>query len=344
MKRPLKITRPRLISILSVGILAIIAIVTIFLANMSRSLSQQRVSSQFAAGTQETSDRIRANLNSYATTLYASRSFLLNSQEVTQGEWNGFFRNQDVFNRYKGISSISYIQIVPNDQKDQFVAQHRKMADFGADFTINPPGSRPTYGIATLLVSAANIRPTGFDVLSTADRQATYQAATVSGQPTVSAQTLFPSGIKGFYMLLSVTRQGNTVGYVNVATHTEDFFPELVNPSQLGVVSLRITDITESSNQMQLYQSPNWQQNKSNITRADTIKFGGRVWRVDYESPANYLQGSIPSTIPYLVLATGLMLSCILAACFYFLHRASSTRTTRTTRTTEVTKTITLDE
>ena len=305
------------------AVLLSLALATLVLSNLSGSLAHQKVVDQFTRDASQTTSQLQGTLNEYADVLYSGRSFVLNSQAVYSSEWTGFYRSQDIFNRHKGMSSISYIEVVPAAQKGSFLARQRAQPELGPSYAITPPGERETYGLATLTVSPSGIKPSGFDVFSTTDRKAVFQAAQDSGQPAASGQTKFSNGATGMFVTLPLARQGTTVGFVHVALHTDDFFSSVVDTSQLGPMSMKVTDVTDSQNKVKLYASPQKDYGATAIAYRDNIDFGGRVWQIDYTAPYNYTQGNVPAAIPYMVLIIGLLFDIILAGCFYLLLKSA---------------------
>jgi CHASE1-domain containing sensor protein len=312
----------RALSIFAVAMLVLLAGITLLLAKTASSEAHQKNVQQFEIDTQVNTRAVQTNLNNYSTTLYVGRSFLLNSQLVTSSEWSGFYHNQDIFNRFKGMSSIDYVQLVTAAQKDKFIADKRQLPDFGLNYDITPAGNRSTYAVGTLIVSSSdNIKLNGFDVFSTADRRAVYQRAQDTGQPTASGKTTLASGSEGFFITLPVNNDGTTHGFVLVSLHVDDFFNALIEPPILGLNKLKITDVTEPSKPTKLYNTASWDGITSGIRRNDTVNFAGRQWRLDYQAPFNYTHAFAAVLFPYLVLLSGTLLICILILILYIFFR-----------------------
>lgn len=317
---------------------------TLGLANTAGLSSRQKTVERYQWDTEQISDRIQDTLNDYSGILYSGRSFILNSQEVNPAEWTGYFRNQDVFNRYKGMNSVSYISIVSPAQKAQFEAKMRSW--YGAGFTVNPSGSRDTYALASLVVAGNSIAPSGFDVYSTPDRRAVYESAKVSGQPTASGQFEFASGVTGFFTTLPVVRNGITEGYILVSLHSSDFFEATISPDKLSNFAVKVTDTTDKQNQEELYVSGNWNESSDNLRKADTIKFGERTWTVEYQAPAHYNQANVSTAIPYMIMILGFLLIAVIALFFYIFTRLPTRHDKVVIKKTvnEVTTTTTTEE
>jgi CHASE1-domain containing sensor protein len=315
--------RLRLLSILSILILVVLAVLTVLLNSLLIKAIQQKAINGFAWDSGLITSSVQGKLNNYSDVLYDGRSFVLNSQVVTPSEWAGFYHSQDVFNRFPGMSTISYVQLVTAAQKNQFITEKRKMPEFGPNYTINPSGDREVYAVGTLIVSDANnVTLSGFDVYSTPDRKAVYDAAVVSGQPTASGEITFANTTtKGLYATLPVTNQGITRGFVVVALHEDDLFKTIVDESKLGIINLKVTDVTDSKTPTTYYKSANWSDNSHGLSRSDSITFGGRKWHIDYQAPAHYTYHLSAILLPLLVLGSGLISIFALILVFYVFFR-----------------------
>lgn len=304
---------------IAVAALVLLAFITIVMANLAGSTIRQKTAEKYQWDTEQISHRMQTTLNNYSNVLYGGRALLLNSQTVGPNEWTGYFRSQDIFNQYKGMSSISYISLVSPSQKAQFEAKMKNL--YGANFAITPAGARDTYALASLVVSANNIGPWGFDVYSTPDRRAVYEQAKTSGQPTASGEFEFATGSRGLMTTLPVSRNGVTEGFVMIALRSDDFFEATIEPSKLSSFAIKVTDTTNSDTPEELYTSASWNEDSANLRKADVIKFGGRTWNVEYQAPINYNQSNIGIAMPYLIMSLGFLLVCVIALCFYIFLR-----------------------
>lgn len=311
--------RPRLLTLIAIAVLLLLGLLTLGLANTAGLASRQKTVERYQWDTEQISDRIQDTLNDYSNLLYSGRSFVLNSNAVAPPEWTGYYRNQDVFNRYKGLSSVGYISIITPAEKAKFEAQMR--AWYGAGYALTPTGSRDVYAAASLFVAANSMAPSGFDVYSTPDRRAVYQLAQSSGLPAASGQFQLSSGETGMFAALPVTNNGVTEGFVMVSLHSSDFFEATINPSKLSDFAVKVTDVTQASNPEELYASGNWNDSTKTLRKADTIKFGGRSWTVEYQAPAHYNQANISTAIPYMIMVLGFLLIAVIALFFYIFTR-----------------------
>jgi diguanylate cyclase (GGDEF)-like protein len=137
---------------------------------------------------------ITATMANYENALQAARSLWLASHSVTRDEFNAFARSLDLSDRYPGLQSIGWRQVVTDDQAAGFVARTR--ADGEPTFTIRPSGRRPVYYVT---VYAYPRIPTssslGADARASPSILATLEQARDSGQTTVSDQTTLPGDL-----------------------------------------------------------------------------------------------------------------------------------------------------
>ena len=167
------------------------------------------------------------------------------------------------------------------------------------------------------------MRPNGFDVYSTPDRRAVYTNASQTGQIAASPQLELSTGVPGMFVTFPVSQNGTLTGFVNEVLHSTDFFPAIVNPSQLGDISLRITDVTDPKNQTQLYTAGDWTSPTSGQVRSDSIAFADRTWKIDYRSNATVAETLSENALPRAILLSGILLICVLLMSSYIIFRTA---------------------
>jgi CHASE1-domain containing sensor protein len=315
--------RPKisLLSLISIAVLLVITAFSVALSTVASRAVQDKAAEQFDWNTRQISAQVKDGLNDNNTVLYMARSFMLNSQQVTASEWSGFFRNQDVFQQFPGINSVNYIQLVPNAEKDSFVAAKRKDASFGGNYAVTPSGVRDVYGLGVLTVSKNNLPLTGFDVYSTADRRITYQNSLATGQPTASPQIQFNSGTPGIFLALPVELAGDRSTFINLSLYTKDFFDATITPDTQGTVALSVSDVTDRDKPVTMYSTSNWESSGYTLTKSERMNVGGRTWQINYRSQLPYVQQMAARYLPYLILVCGIMLCVVVLLVLYVMFR-----------------------
>ncbi len=296
-------------------------LLTIALSNTASQYYQLDEATTFTEDTTVITNSVSNAIQGYMNTLYSGRAFILGSQEVTVPEWVSFYRSQDIFTRFPGMSTISYVEVVSKANKQAFVAKKRSQPEFGPSYTIEPAGDRPEYALGSLLISNNPIKTSGFDVYSTPDRRAVYAAAEQSGEPTSSPQLKLRTGYNGMFIVLPVFKDNHLQGFVNVSIRTKDFLAAVFKSQTNPKIAVTATDITDSQNSKSVFTIGTIHKTGKQITQSDTISLGGRQWRIDYAGPQDYSQNITHSLVPNLILGTGFLLICILSILFYsFVH------------------------
>jgi CHASE1-domain containing sensor protein len=264
----------------------------------------------------------------YNSVLYGARSFMTSSREVTQDEWDNFFRTQDTLNRHPGISTVSYIEVVPKTEKQLFEARMRSIPYFEDRFSIKDTGTRlPEYAVASLISTDNDIsNALGFDNYSTEDRRSVYAAAQKNNMPIASQPIKLATGSLRFFIALPVYQEERRVkGFVALSFRAEDFTNALFGDN-LNLIAGQITDITNKEAPISLYGSKNWSTTPNELVRTETVLFGSRTWELQFKTQRSYNYPLLNKTVPYLILLTGglAIALLILGRLSYTAHKRSS--------------------
>ncbi len=277
--------------------------------------------------TTQSTRQAEERLNDYIGVLYSGRAFMLNSVEVTQPEWDDYFRDLSVFERYAGISAISYIQTFDSSQQADIEADLRQSEFFRSpNATIHPASGLNQHASATRVVSNSRFSPdlAGLDLYADAQRRRIYERAASTMNPVKSTPLTLASGYKGFFLVLAVEKADRLEGFINVAFRSDEIFGTLFKdiPSDVG---LQITDASTASDQPELFRSSNWETSSNSIERSDTIKVAERSWRITYRTARSHLTLGLENAAPYLILSTGIALAGLLTATGLALRTRSKT-------------------
>lgn len=313
--------RLRLFVVIATTALLSLALVTIFLANLSHISLKQSTNTRFNWETEKLTNSVNNHISNYSNLLYMGQSFAVAHSDSDQSHWVRFFESQDIFNRYPGVSSISYIKIVSPEEKNSFIAQQRKNPSFGTDYSITPEGSRDLYALVAMTATISGIQPNGFDLYSDPARKAIYDTAQATGVPAASEQLRLNSGNDGMFLVLPVKQNDLTVGFVTVALHTDDLLEKLLDTNELSPITMKITDTTRPESPTAIVESQNYYDNKNSLTRYDVINFGNRLWRIDYNAPTKAYESAFTLVVPYLILLLGFLLVIIILTSLAILFR-----------------------
>lgn len=310
----------RLVGIVCAIVLVLLGLVTLALSNLAAHTARETINDRFEWATQRITDRVALAADKYAETLINGRSLIYNSEEVTFEEWVGFYKSQDVFNRLQGLSSISYIELVPEGELDAFIRARQAQKEFGPDYNVTRGETGGEYALGKLVVSKAPMKLSGFNVYSTPVRKKVYEQALKTGQPVASPQIKLNSGFLGMFIVQVLESNGRT-GFVNTALHSEEFFNDVLLPDHLEVAAVQIRDVTPGENETVMYECPHWSNSNDDMTLSDRISFGGRTWEIVYHAQDFYANNGFVKVAPLLVMGTGLFFITILFGGIYILTR-----------------------
>ncbi len=308
-----------MLTVISAIIVLLMGVGSISLATFTSNVIRDRGAEQISWNSSHITNHFQDELNQISTLLYMSRAYMVNNTNVTQAQWSGFFRNQDIFGQFAGINSINFMQVVPDGQKAAFVAQMQKRG--ANDYTVAPPGTRDQYLLTSLSVSRNNLPLNGFDAYSTADRRQVFEKALSTGTPTASPPLNLSTGPRSVFVTLPVVNGGNGSSFVTAVVYVNDFFDAEAATLNLGPLLVRFTDVTDPKNPQVLYSSAGWDANRYDLTKSDAINFGGRQWRVDYRSQYPYIQSVMQRLVPFIVVLAGGLLAVAFLLILYIFFR-----------------------
>ena len=260
-----------------------------------------------------TADSMTNRLNGYRDLLYSGRALLDSSQQVTMVEWNRFFRSQDTFRRYEGVSSISYIQNVSEADLPEFTALMRSPNYFGPGYTTNKLSSGPVHGLATVYSSDNDVSSAvGLDLFSDATRKPVYDKAAAQNTAIASPPYKLATGYQGFIVVLPRIINDNVDGFVLVSFRFDDVMRSLL-PLNDGTLTYQVTDVSGGINQ-HIYTSKNWSNNNDVYTRQ--LDVGGRTWKLEIAEANDRHTGNY--FVPGIIMTTAIVL---VAALYVSLRR-----------------------
>lgn len=304
----------RFITILFASVIVFTLTATVALAFVAHRSINQRSMDRFEASTGAATNETVDRLEHYTNLLYSGRSFLNASVVVYQNEWIAFFNNQDMFTRYKGVGSISFIHPTTDKDKAKTLEKIRTLNSFTSPITIVPSGDRDSYGLVALVLNQTDSKKIiGYDVYADPSRKAVYDKAQLTGIPEMSAATLLANGKNGFFIALPVRADDSTKGAIALTLHTDELFPEIEDADSLQSSSVRITDVTNKSAPNELYRSKKWRDESKEPKRLDSVEIAGRIWQFEYQMKPDFTSGITQNAVPALVVVSGVFLTCVMA-------------------------------
>lgn len=265
-----------------------------------------------------TANGMTNRLNEYRNLLFSSAAFLSANDEVTQTQWTKFFLSQDAFSRYQGISAISYVKLVNDEDLSAFVTKMRTSDYFGPSYAIRNRAAGPQHALVYATASNNDVKAVlGYDMLSDPMRKAVFEAAASKNVPIGSPPITLATGYKGFFVTLPHKVNGQVDGYVLMSFRFNDLMKAQTTLLGNGL-SFRLSDVTDAKKPVTLYTSPQWSNSNDSYTRDITV--GGRQWQLVITEPNQNHNGDY--FVPAVIMATSLVLVVALYAVLRNEHAA----------------------
>lgn len=136
---------------------------------------------------------LQTRMEVYIQALYGARGFLVADNDAGRLGWKYFYQNVGITKRLPGISSISYLQLVPAEQKKAFVDEMRSdtslLSSGNLEYSVYPDTQEKEY----LLVKFAEPSDSesvrkflGFNFYSEEVRKIAVEKARDTGQPILT--------------------------------------------------------------------------------------------------------------------------------------------------------------
>jgi len=296
---------------------------SIVLSFYVQQLLLERTHTNFTTDTQQITQKILDHIDQQNVILQNARSLIASSPVVSQTTWQTFFTSQNTLENNKGVNSISYAEVVRPEQKAMFEDKMRANPLFGDSFRIHPAGDRDKYLVASLVVAKSDIsKGFGFDNYSTPERRATYDLAEKNNQPHASPPLVFATGHIGFFVTLPIIQSSDKTaqGFIVMGFHSSDFLAFLESETPSPIV-LKVTDETNTTEPIELFQHKKWDNTSADVTRSDTIDFAGRTWKIDFKSSRGYKDPLINFVGPRIILLTAGMLVLSIILSYFIVER-----------------------
>lgn len=150
--------------------------------------------------------RIRLPLHA----LNGVRGMYAASNEVNRLEFRAYVEHRDLEEEFPGTIGIGFIQRVPRDSLEAFVARER--ADAAPGFAVHPPTQYDVlYPIKYIDPLEPNLPAWGFDIGSEANRRTAVERTIRTGEPTLTRRITLVQDTTmqpGFLLLQAVYRKG----------------------------------------------------------------------------------------------------------------------------------------
>lgn len=308
--------RSALLRLMSLCAIALIAMGSILGAVVADRALKARAAKDFEKSVSAINKDLSQHIDNYSNLLYMGRAFISNSNEVTQNEWDNYFREQQVFTRYEGISTVTFLRYFDESNKAAFLAKMRAQEYFGgASFAIRPEGVRPHYAVAELVSTENNVRGSfGLDTYTNPVPKQAMDKAAATGRIQATPPFVLGTGVQGFAAYLPVYKDNTMQGFGLISFRTDDLVKSLFKDFDTNL-RYKIIDTTDQNKPEPMFSSPTWQEEMP-LKRSDTLNFGGRTWEVTFATTNDYSNSFLYPLVPLMILALGILVSVPLLAAF----------------------------
>lgn len=315
----------------------------------SRSTSTERINLQFQSDANKLHETIANELNSYVKALQGARSLFAASENVSRDEWKAYIDGLRLPQNYPGMLGMGFIQHVPQAQLPPHTAQVRSQGF--PSYAVNPVTTGDNAPVTYIEpFNERNQRAFGFNMLSEPTRRTALEQARDTGEPVLSSKVTLVQETSddtqaGLLLFLPIYRNGASIttveqrraaltGYAYTPIRMTDFMSSTIG-EQTRALNIALYDSNNPQGltaDNQLYSSgAQTNSSQSKFSRQDEITLGGNTLTTVYASLPTYNIG-IESTLPLLVLVSGVVLSLLLTA-FAFVLSSSRNRALRLAET-----------
>lgn len=274
-----------------IGIFIIMLSVSYFVSASANFFIDSQANQKFEKETTYISQRISKKMNRYSDLLYMGRAFFIAAPGMDNDTWNTFFKNQNIFKEYDGVSTIYFLdyQDSSDPNKTKAVITHLTSSD----------------------ISAASTRDLiGIDVYTGDDRTHAMDESIANRSPRGTGFITLASGAEGFLVYLPVftSRSSAPSKLVGLSFRTNDLVDALFEDEP--TTQYQLSYIADNDKTIPFYKSPDWDSN-NDLTRSDTIDVAGRQWQIDYSSPYNAYQGAFMQYVPTALFIVGVVTALV---------------------------------
>jgi CHASE1-domain containing sensor protein len=283
----------------------------------------------FERQTSKIKEDIINRLDKYVAVLRGGQGLFAASNNVERQEWNNFVRVLDVEQNYPGLVSLSFVDFIPERERDGFIKKTR--ANDIPNFQTWPQKGRGDAFINIYSEPLNTLRPVlGFDMSSEPKRKEALETARDTGLAAISAKlTLMNvkgSNKTGFVLTIPVykndlphatliERRTNIQGWIVAGLQSQDFMDSVSNDAA-NEIDFEIFDgqnmTTESvlHDEDQILHAVDGSYHPAFQEKA-TIVVGGRPWTLYFTTRSSFGH-AVDEAIPAIVLLGGFVASILL--------------------------------
>jgi diguanylate cyclase (GGDEF)-like protein len=293
---------------------------------------------QFERRTETAVASVRARMLSYEQVLRSGAARMASSPSVSRGEWRDFIAHLQLEERFPGIQSLGYAQVVADWERPAHV---KRMRESGLpDYDIRPEGERGEYVVIVYVEPfvGRNARVLGVDMLAEPTRRAAMERARQRGDVAISGKVVLadeayggaqpqqasilmyaPVYHDGFRVVAREDLRPTLAGFTFTPLRMHDLMQGLLDEGVLPVLDMRIYDGAERLGENMLIDTRTaWRTAWRDATLSRAPKFErvvsfpmpGRMWTLQFASRPGF-DAMLDTERPYGQLAAGVAASLI---------------------------------
>ncbi|WP_229421725.1 sensor histidine kinase [Massilia aquatica] len=302
---------------------------------------------RFAGLAQNARNTINARIKSYTDVLRGTVSVFQISEPLTRRQFHGYVNGLGLARNFPAIESINFAQMLQDADREAFLARVRKerAADGaeGEEFSIKPPGRRPSYTVVTFAEPEERWAATlGFDLLTNPLIVGTLGELRDTGKLFTSGLPIsFISGPNrtGLGMRLPVyrphaptatvaQRRAAYLGTVGIAFSVHKLVQGVIDEVPIKNVRMMLVDNAPGPDKLSgrvLFDSGGDPSSLPALLAPERfnatlpIDFNGRQWDATFSVSANELYTGFEEFAPWLAMMAGSVSSMLLYALFHAL-------------------------
>ncbi len=325
-----------------IGLAVVLLIATFFAWGFTKAIIRNDTTKEFDSEVGDITYGLQKRIDTYNDSLYALQGLFAASISVDRNEWSPFVKTAKI-DQYPDVDFISYIQVVPDAEKQSFTTEFANDTTIRAQgypsLKIYPEGQRNEYAVIKYMQPESDeaVKAYGFDLYSSPARKATLEKARDTNTPVASEKvSIVSDNSPGFIMAAPVYRNGAPtgtveekraaiVGYVNAVFKLKSLFSNTFSsqnshPDVVFAIYDSSGNKSPDSNNL-LYANNEGAYNKAiaknpKLSQAKTLEVGTRTWTMKFAGAPGFGTSFTRYVLPWAIALLGVSLSALLLMVF----------------------------
>lgn len=329
-------------SLLPLCAFVVLLIMSVVGWQVSRDMLADRAQARFELESGYLHQQIQTRFDTYAQVLRGGVGLFNGSDRVTRTEWHNYVRELSLPTYFPGIQGVGFARWVEGVQELEEHETNVRGEGF-PDYQVVPAGDREFYSPSTYLepIDVRNRKAFGYDMYSHDVRRAAMDRARDTGKAALSGkvelvQEITSNKQAGFLLYLPVyssqdspqtleARRESLLGFVYSPFRASDLMKGILQKG-ISTIVFKIYDESPSVLNSLLYDGEKELliDRKGESAQFSTMRYvtiAGRQWSIEYSSAPTYTKLE-DSGFPWALLATGVLVSMLVAVVAYLLLSA----------------------